>query len=160
VIPNPWVLLGFLGALIGAVLGGYLYGTHHEALTWKAAIAKQEAQAQALLTQKTTEAAAKDAANAELARNLDEAHAKALADFDAARDDFNKRLRLAAGRACGRSAVPFAPGNPGNPADPAAGSQPGLPAVDVGRFERIVDSANKLAEYAKTCHEWSGRVGR
>ena len=44
-MPNPWIILGFVVALILAGLGGFFYGEHVDALAWGVAIEKQKAEA-------------------------------------------------------------------------------------------------------------------
>lgn len=159
---NPTLILGSILAFILATGGAYVAGdlSGHKAAnkTWESKIAKQEADANALLAQETAKSAAKDQAYAELANRLDTQHNEALAEIDATRDDFAERLRIAASRV-GRCSAPTTKAvDPSvNKGTPAEG---GLREVDLRSGEVLREYVGKLEVYSSACHEWAIQVGR
>lgn len=157
-LPNPYVMLAFGAALIASILGGYAYGTAHEARIWKAALAEQKAEAEQLRTTLTEKARAKEAADAESARNIDAVYQTMLADAYAGSAEFDRRLRVARrGASCGGAGSGQAP-HPGSGADVAAGGEPGPGSADPAHDLR--NAALELQRYAKACNAFAVSVGR
>lgn len=158
-LPNPYLLLATLLALLGSFVAGDLYRGRQDKIAYDGAVAGLQRDAATTLAAETAKAAAADAHNAELSNQLDSAHAQALADIDATRDDFARRLRIAAasrvGR-CGPAAAEAA--NPSLGAPVAVGSDGGPGAANPGLGLRAAVRA--LQEYSKTCNAWALDVGR
>jgi hypothetical protein len=164
VIPNPWVILGFVVALIGASLGGYFYGKHHEGLIWQAKVSAQEAEAATLLDQLDKTAALKDAQQAEAGRNMEAEHAKHLADLDATSADFARRLaervRDAERGARGSCAVPPTAPAAGEPKSASSGGDDGRGPIDTVAVSRARDALKKLQEDVQFCWHYVGTITR
>ncbi len=159
-IPNPWILLSAAGLWLASCVGVFFWAQGIRDDHWKAQIAVQEQAASALYIDALNRNAALESSNAEFARNLDETHAKAIANLDSTRDDFTRRLRASAARACGGKPAGTEAVNSGSGQIPAGGSDLGLSGIDVAGLERIVNGASKLALYARECHSFAERVGR
>ncbi len=160
VVINPYIILGAVGVWLATALGGYFYGGHVKNLSWRAEMAKQADAANAMYIDALNRNAALEAANSLLARTVDETHAKALSDAAASRDDFTKRLRLAASRArCGGPTTGETP-HPGIGSDPTGSSDGQYRGPDIEAGGRLRDYALKLQAYAKACHSWATSVGR
>jgi len=148
--------VGFLAWTASA----FLFGGRVKDLSWRAEMAKQADAANAMYIDALNRNAALEAANSLLARTVDETHAKALSDAAASRDDFTKRLRLAASRArCGGSATGEAP-HPGIGSDPTGSGDGQSGSIDFEAGGRLRDYALSLQAYAKACHSWATSVGR
>lgn len=174
-LPNPWVLLGAVLAVIGAAIGGFFYGQHVENLSWQAAAAQQKAQAAQMLADKTQEADAANQANAKLSLQLDEVHDASLTEIETARAD-NQHLRDqldALGRMRRQPGRGHGSGNPmpraAAVASPAANAaapagQSGADQDIVGILaQSLVDTAHAAdvnAEYADVCHAWAVKIGQ
>lgn len=149
-IPNPWMILGAVLAVVGAALGGFFYGRHVESLAWKAAVAEQKAEAASII-------ATHEARMAALNLEIEHAHAERQAALAAGTADIHRlageldRMRLSRRGACG-----------GDQVQPAAGSAGAQPAADPARdlagsfseLAAIADDAVATAEYARACREW------
>jgi hypothetical protein len=150
------IAVGFLAWTASA----FLFGGRVKDLSWRAEMAKQADAANALYVDALNRNAALEAANSLLARTVDETHAKALSDAAASRDDFTKRLRVAASRArCANTPSGEAP-NPGIGSDPAGSSDGQYRGPDIEAGGRLRDYAISLQAYAKACHSWATSVGK
>lgn len=155
-IPNPWVILGAVIAVLAAALGGFFYGCHVEALSWEAAVAKQKAEASAIL-------ATHKARMAALNLEIEHAHAERQAALAAGAADSHRlageldRMRLSRRGACGGNQVQPAAGPAGaqTAPDPARG-----PAGSFSELAAIADDAVATAEYARACREWVEGLSR
>lgn len=162
-IPNPWVIIGAVGIWLGSILGGYFYGTHHEALVWKAATAELQTTAEHKLREANELASKKDAALALLARNLDEQHAQALQDIESTQSDFARRLsdsvRLSQrGKSCS-SQLPRPANAPGVSENVTSGSDGGCGYINTEAVQQVRDLAKRLQEDAKASRIWAAGVG-
>lgn len=148
-----------LGFLAWTAVVGWAVADYKDA-KFAAAMAKQADAANALYVDALNRNAALEAANSLLARTVDETHAKALSDAAASRDDFTKRLRLAASRArCGNTPTGEAV-NPGVGSDPTGSSDGQYRGINLESGGRLRDYALSLQAYAKACHSWATSVGR
>lgn len=155
---NPYILLAAGGIWLASIVGGYFYGTHHEALSWKAAIAQQQADASRTLTAATDAARQKEATDADHAREIDAQHAAALDAANSSRDDFARRLRDARSRSCGSGADGGKATDTGSSAISPIGGDTGPGSVDPGN--RLREAVKVLQAYAVACHGWAVEVGR
>ena len=159
-LPNPWIILGFVVALAGAALGGYFYGKHAENMSWEVAVGDQKIEAANILTKATADKAAADLKAEQFKTQVeaqDAAHQQALAAKNAAIADLAgqlDRLRNAGPGLCGSGAVP-------GDSKPAAKRKSGPPAVSgptPGSFRElaaIAASAVDIARRGETCREWA-----
>lgn len=157
-IPNPYVLLAAGGLWIASILGGYFYGTHHEALSWRAVIAEQQATAARTLNTATEAARQKETADADHAREIDAQHAEALRAVADSRDAFADKLRIARSRQCGPSAPAGQTTDSGSGAivAPRGDGGPGQP--DPGN--RLREAVKVLQAYSVAAHEFALTCGR
>ena len=164
-LPNPYIIVGFLLALMGAATGGYLKGGADTAARWEAATERLKAEAAQTLADETAKAAAVNARLDQLANELDKAHLDEIEKINAVRSDAAKRLtgslrQLAQCRADGRGPVPSAADAASVPEGSTPGGDGGLPERVGERLERIGTGANKLALMVRECVAWSASVGR
>lgn len=158
-IGTPYLALAAVLAVMAAFVSGDLYRGRQDKIAYDGAVAGLQRDATKVLAAETAKAAAADAHSAELSNQLDSAHAQALADIDATRDDFARRLRIAAASRVGRCGSPAAEAANSGLGAPVAASSDGEPgAVNPGLGLR--DAVRALQEYSKTCNAWALDVGR
>lgn len=155
---NPYVLLAAGGLWIVSILGGYFYGTHHEALSWRAVIAEQKVETARTLNTATEAARQKETADADHAREIDAQHADALRAVADSRDAFADKLRIARSRQCGPSAPAGQAADTGSGATVASRGDDGPGQPDPGN--RLREAVKVLQAYAVACHGWAVEVGR
>lgn len=159
-LPNPYIILGAVGIWLATILGTTLVVSDYKDAKHAQKDAKQADAANTLYIESLNRNAALEAANSLLARTVDETHAKALSDAAASRDDFTKRLRLAASRArCANTPSGETP-NPGVGPDPTGSSDGQYRGPNIEAGGRLRDYALSLQAYAKACHSWATSVGR
>ena len=154
--------VGLLGLFASGVYGGIRWSDNK----WNALIAEQKIDAAQQLNASIKRNAAADALAAELAIKLDAQHAQHLQDLELTRADYRKQLAdgvrdARRGFRCDAAPAAKAP-NPSGVENAAARSERELQERIAGRFERVSESAGKLAEWVKVCHAWanSPEVGR
>lgn len=156
-LPNPWLILGFCGALVVSVFGGYLYGKHVDNLAWTAAVATQKAQATQLLADQTAKVAAAEQAQATANANLEQIRHESdlkASDADSRVRAALARVRQQAGRgACGSGALRASTGASGAENAPTSGPD-GLAGQVDSLIAVTARSANELAAYARECHDF------
>lgn len=162
---NPYILLAAGGIWLASIVGGYFYGTHHEALSWRASIAEQKAEASTKLIAANKASADKDNANIVSALTVEEKHGQEIAAINADADNYSRKYadslrRIARCGADRNSAVPPSAAHSDQPAPGPAGSADRL-FEDAGRSVGIVGgNCNKLAATVRECVDWAARVGR
>jgi hypothetical protein len=149
-LPNPWIILGAVLAIIGVAIGGFFYGQHVEALAWEAAIATQKAEAAQIVNAHNQHMAA-------LNLEIEHAHNQRQAALTAGAADSHRlageldRLRLSRRGACGGDQVQPAPGVAvPQPRADSAGSVAG----SFSEMAAIANDAVATAEYAAACRAW------
>lgn len=163
-MPNPWLIVGALVALIAAFLGGFFYGQHVEGLGWRIEAEAQKAEAGRQLAEATAKAAAAEIRAATMATEVEANHAKRQAEIDALAED-NRRLAARivgllggpGGGAGGDGAMPGAPGSaPGGAGLPAAYRElSGAMADLLGEAGSIARDADREAAIATACRDWA-----
>lgn len=161
---NPWIILGFVGALLASSAGAFFYGEHVDGLAWKAKAASQEAEAATLLDQLDKTAAAKDAAQAEAGRNMEAEHANRIqavqATADAFRGQLNERVLDAEHRARGSCAVLGTATQAGEPQSAPAGGDDGRGPIDPVAVSKVRDALKLLQEDVRFCWGYVGTITR
>jgi hypothetical protein len=160
---NPYVILAAVGIWLVSIVGGYFYGTHHEALVYKAAISKQDADASALLAQLTATAAAKDAASAEFARKIDEVTTHETQAINDAHADYDRALAERMRQPPSRPSC-VSPGAP-KTTDAAHSEAVDAPGIFVREptlrdLGSLMQEADKLVATMNACHAFAESVGR
>lgn len=164
-IPNPYVLLGAAALWALSVIGAAVWWGHHVELGYKAAISRQNADAEKLRADLTAVNAARDAAASDFARKLDEEHNHGLQQIRTAGDTAerayaDKLRRIAASRpSCPSAGTPEA-AHPGSAEDATARERDRL-SDEIGRdIGEVRTAAENLKLFAKTCVAWAHEVGR
>jgi cell division protein FtsX len=161
-LPNPWVILGGLVAVLVIAVGAFFYGQHVSDLSWKAALAKQQQEAADQLLVATQKADAFEKRAADLNTQSEHDHAvhqvelsRKDADLDQLARDLD-RVRGAGGQGGDRplpkaaSAAAVSPGT--------AAPDTGAVAGSYGELAQIAADAVALAEAGRQCHDWANQV--
>ena len=163
-IPNPWILLGFVGTFLLSSMGAFFYGEHVKGAELGAKIEHQNAEAATLLDQLDKTAAAKDAQQAESGRNMEAQHAKQLlavsATADAFRNALNERLREPTGGKGSGGSVPLTTAQAGKSESTTSGSDDGRRAVDPVAVSQVRDAMKNLQEDVNFCWTYVGTITR
>lgn len=168
---NPWLIVGFLVALIVAAAGGFkagdTYGTDQQKVADQVefdrinqGIADQKTKAASLLAQKNAENLALMEERDTLKTNLEKEHAQAQAATAAARDHFaGLGLRFKPAEAPG---CRLGSGCAGSPATDAAGTHAAptveLPAAITASLRSIAFDADNLADAYRECYGYAQQV--
>lgn len=162
-IPNPWIILGVVVALIGASVGGFFAGTHHANLAWQAKASAMQAEAQKLIANRQADIAAHEALDAAHNDKLESDHAAQVAEIVSAHTAFERDLATKLRQSRDRPSCTAA----GSPQTPGAGEHQEL---DPGAIVISGDAARSLgasAEHAgqtesvmAECKAWALEHGR
>jgi hypothetical protein len=157
-IPNPWLILGFVGALLAATAGGYVKGRSDVNARWDAARAAADSRA-ALARAASLEAARAQETEWNTIKSTLETQAHE-------REKYITGLRIANGRflantgglldkngkPVGGNGVSCTPVTPGSSPGPATGCQLSR-EVSENLLELAYD-ADRVLNVAKTCQDW------
>lgn len=156
---NPYILLGGILAFMGAAIGGYTYGLHHQALVDQHAIDAQKVEAANLLASETAKVRDLEAKAAQINSDLETTHAAdmvKLADADGrVRDAVARWVRDQAKCRAGRPGTLPGSATAAVAPDPAAGSGDQL----AGSLADIARAGNVLAAYARECNAFAITLG-
>lgn len=154
------ILAAIATFIFGAFASWWVTSDYYQA-RYDAAVARQKAEAVAVLQEATERAIAAERLNNKLAQTLEVSHAQNRQKLDAALSD-NRRLS----RELGGLRDPFAIAS--SCAVPATTAGPGLvaPAAATGRLSveasefllEFAREADRAAEYAATCYRWIEEV--
>lgn len=158
-LPSPWLLLGFLVALIGAYWSGNWQGHKAERSEWLAAQVEQEKATQKLKDENAVAVRAAEARYAAFKDSVGRTNAESLTRINGLRIA-NGRLVAAAGGLYDRNGRPSGevgvPGNSpatGSPATAATGCR--LSAETSERLLDLARDADAAAVYAQTGHAYA-----
>jgi hypothetical protein len=152
-----------IGLAVG-LLGGWHFTAKYKDATWTASIDKQKSEAATKLQEATERALATERKNTELGNQLEKQHVESTQNLDRVLAD-NRRLTRELGglrdpgrrQSCGGS-VP-APGDPtGQPAPSATGGELSAEASEF--LLEFARDADRAAQYAKTCYDWTQQLNR
>ena len=169
-LPNPWIMLGVVLALIGAFVAGNVHGHNAEKLVWQAAIEKQKDEAAQSLAAATEQVAVVQKQRDNLNLQIEASNAKHKSDLAAAAADNQRlaadidRLRHQPGRGLGgQSPLPSTAGASAKPSgDPAPTDRLGqceaLLAEGSGLLSDVAGGSDAAALMAGSLKTWADGV--
>jgi len=152
-----------VGLLVG-VLGGWYFTAEYKDATWTASIDKQRSEAATKLQAATERALAAERQNTELGNKLEKQNVESNQKLDATLAD-NRRLARELGglrdpgrrSSCGGS-VPSASTTSGQLDSGPTGAELSAEASEF--LLEFARSADRAAQYAKTCYDWTQELNR
>ncbi len=152
-----------MGLLVG-VLGGWYFTAKYKDATWMASIDKQKSEAATKLQAAIERALAAERKNNELGIRLEKQHVEAAQKLDATLAD-NRRLARELGGlrdpgrrpSCGNTVSSTSTTSN----QPDSGSTGTELSVEASEFLlEFARSADAVAQYAKTCYDWTQQLNR
>lgn len=152
-----------IGLLVG-VLGGWYFTAKYKDATWTASIDKQKSQAATQLQAATARAIAAERKNTDLSNNLEKQNVESNQKLDATLAD-NRRLARELGglRDPGRrpSCGGPVPTDSTTASQPEGGSTGTELSAEASEFLlEFARDADRAAQYAKTCYDWTQELNR
>jgi hypothetical protein len=152
-----------VGLLVG-VLGGWYLTAKYKDATWTASIDKQKSEAATKLQAATERALAAERQNTELSTRLEKQNVESTQKLDATLAD-NRRLARELGGlrdpgrrpSCG-STLPSASTTSNQPDSGSTGTELSAEASEF--LLEFARSADRAAQYAKTCYDWTQELNR
>ena len=158
------LLIALAIGLVVGVLGGWYFTAEYKDATWTASIAKQKSEAASKLQAATERALAAERQTTELSNKLEKQHVEANQKLDVVLGD-NRRLARELGGlrdpgrrpSCGDT-VPSTSTTTGRSDSGATGTELSVEASEF--LLEFARDADRAAQYAKTCYEWTQQLNR
>ena len=163
-LPSPWIIVGFLLALIGAYVTGNVQGHKAERASWAQAMVDQEREVARVTARAEKDRREAEQKYAKFKDEVEKQHADNLARINGLRIA-NGRLVAASGglfdrngRPSGQDGMPGSAAAPGGAATAAAGCR--LSESVTGDLLDLARDADAAAVYAQTGHAYAIGIPR